>query len=231
MNGRLETCPTFKDERLMANTEPQHVTRPPSVLDDPGSQAVADVYADAFLDAAQSAGVEGELEEFRSFIEDVLQQNPDFDRLLRSPMVNRDDKLRMIDRIVASRGTPLFTNFLRVLARHDRLDLLPIILNRTQIEHEKRSGRRRVQVTSARPLSDDARRAIQDRLASVFPFQPILEVRTDPALLGGLVIRVGDTVYDGSLRTRLRQLRARLRERYRNEIQRGRDRFRHSTGD
>lgn len=215
----------------MSNDDPKLITRVPSVLDDPGSQAVAKVYADAFLDAARSAGVEGELEEFGSFMQDVLSSNAEFDRLLRSPMVNRDDKLRLIDRVVAPRGTPLFTNFLRVLARHQRLDLLPVILKRAQVEHEKRSGRRRVQVTSARPLSDDARRAIQDRLASVFPFQPILEVQTDPVLLGGLVIRVGDTVYDGSLRTRLRQLRARLRERYRNEIQRGRDRFRHSTGD
>jgi F-type H+-transporting ATPase subunit delta len=59
-------------------------------------------------------------------------------------------------------------------------------------------------------------------------FEPILETRLDTSLLGGVIIRIGDTVYDSSLRTRMKQLHERLRERSLHEIQVGRDRFSHS---
>ena len=74
-------------------------------------------------------------------------------------------------------------------------------------------------------------RNVEARLKELFPFQPVLEPAVDPSLLGGLRIRVGDTVYDGSLRARLKQLRHRVRERSLHEIQSGRDRFSHSERD
>ena len=206
-------------------------SRVPHVLEDPSAIAVARVYAEAFLDAAAAVGVEEALEEFASFLDDVLAVFPDFDALLQSGIINRDDKVAMIDRVVAPSGTELFTSFLRVLARHDRLGLLPLILDESQRKSETRTGRERVRVTSPRPISETALQAVEKRLAEVFPFQPIIETETDPSLLGGLVIRIGNTVYDSSLRVRLKQLRDRLRERSRYEIQSGRDRFSHPAGD
>ena len=207
-------------------------TRVASVLEDPSAQAVARVYAEAFLDAAKATvGVDAALEECQSFLDDVLAKNADFERLLLSGMVNRDDKLKLIERVIAGRGSDFITNFLRVLARHDRLGLLPTILQAGRIEHEHRSGQKRVTVKTARPLSDDSRKAIEERLRAAFAFEPILEAETDPSLIGGLVIRVDDTVYDSSLRTRLKQLRSRLRERSLHEIQSGRNRFSHPEGD
>ena len=91
--------------------------------------------------------------------------------------------------------------------------------------------RQKGQVSSAIPLSADALSQIQARLESAFPFQPIVETTIDPTLLGGLRIRVEDTVYDGSLRARLKQLRHRVRERSLHEIQTGRNRFSHPEGD
>lgn len=206
-------------------------TRPPHVLEDPSAQAVARVYSKAFLDAAQSVGAEDALEEFTSFLDDVLSKNPQFEAILLSGIVRRDEKVELIDRVVAPHGSQMFTSFLRVLARHDRLELLPIILHESRIEHETRTGRGRVRVISAQPLSDASWQRLQQRLGASLPFEPILEAQTDPSLLGGLVIQVGDTVYDSSLRTRMRQLRGRLRERSLHEIQSGRDRFSHPEGD
>jgi F-type H+-transporting ATPase subunit delta len=206
-------------------------TRPPSVLEDPSAQQIARVYADAFLRAAQSAGAQGLLDEYESFLENVLERHPEFASLLSSGVLTRDEKLAMIDRVVAPRGSASFTNFLRVLARHDRLGLLPIIFRESVKRHEEQAGRRRVQVTSARELSQSAREQIRQRLVESFPFEPILETSVDQSLLGGLVIRIGDTVYDTSLRTRLRQLRGRLLQRSLHEIQSGRDRFSHPEGD
>src|SRR5262245_15816702 len=103
-------------------------TRVESVMEDPNAQAVARVYADAFVQAAKSSGLDGALEEFSSFLDDVVAKSPDFERLLYSGLLSRDEKLAIIERVVAPRGSEMFTNFLRVLARHDRLELLPTIL-------------------------------------------------------------------------------------------------------
>jgi F-type H+-transporting ATPase subunit delta len=206
-------------------------TRPPSVMQDPSAQQIARVYADAFLRAAAAIGAPQALEEYASFLTDVLDRQPEFASLLYSRVMGRDEKIKMIDRIVAPHSSEVFANFLRVLARHERLDLLPLVFRESQQRHETLSGRRRVQVTSARALSDSAQHKIKSQLVESFPFEPILETSVDESLLGGLVIRIGDTVYDTSLRTRLRQLRGRLLQRSLHEIQSGRDRFSHPEGD
>lgn len=202
-----------------------------SVVEDPREQSIAKVYAVAYLDAAGAAGTEAAAEELGSFVDDVLSTQPEFDRLLRGTSLGRDDKIRLIDRVVGKLATPVFTNFLRVLARHDRLALLPGIRRLAEVESERRSGRRRVRVTSATELTSAASDAIRASLRQALQCEPILETQVDSTLVGGLVIRVGDTVYDGSVKTQVKQLRARLRERCLNEIQRGRDRFRHPEGN
>ena len=137
-------------------------------------------------------------------------KSPGLQEIFNSLVIGRDEKIRLIDKVIAPRASELVTNFLRVLARHGRLDLLPAILRESRIRNEIRHGRRRIQVTSARPLDSRAEGRIRTRLAESLPFDPILETRVDPSLLGGIVIRVGDTVYDSSLATRIKQLREQL---------------------
>ena len=211
--------------------EVQVQTRIPSVMEDPSAQSVAKVYAVAYLDSAGDSGGDAAVEELVSFVDDVLTPQTQFDQLLRGSALGRDDKDRLIDRVVGTRATPLFTNFVRVLAKHGRLDLLQGIRRQSEIEQERRAGKRRVGVSSATELSAESLASIKSSLAASLGCDPILETRIDPSLIGGLVIRVGDTVYDGSLKTQVKQLRARLRERCLNEIQRGRDRFSHPEGN
>jgi F-type H+-transporting ATPase subunit delta len=206
-------------------------TRIESVMQDPGAGAVARIYADAFLNSIPAERVAEALDEFRSFVNDVVARDRNFERLLSSGMVSRDQKLALVDRIVAGRASELFANFLRVLARHDRLDLLPLIQAQAEIESERRAGKKRVQVISAQPLTESELEKIRERLAQMLSTTPIVESAVDPSLLGGLRIRVGDTVYDGSLRARLNQLRHRVRERSLHEIQSGRNRFSHPERD
>lgn len=206
-------------------------TRIPNVMEDPSAQSVAKVYAVAYLDSAGGSGGEAAVTELDSFVDDVLSANAQFDQLVCGSALGRDEKLQLIDRVVTGRATPLFANFLKVLANHGRADLLRSIRQQADIEHERRAGKRRVSVSSAAELSADSVAAIRSSLATSLGCDPILETRVDPSLLGGLVVRVGDTVYDGSLKTQVKQLRARLRERCLNEIQRGRDRFSHPEGN
>jgi F-type H+-transporting ATPase subunit delta len=212
----------------MADVQEQARVR--SVLEDPSTQAIANVYATSFLNAA--GGQSGErVEEFTSFVDDVLNANPEFRAILISGVANRDEQVQIIDRVVGPHGSEFFANYLKVLARHERLGLLPQILEATQIEFEKRNGQQRVQVVSATALDEAALGRVREKIAAAFSFDPIIENVTDSKLLGGLVIRVNNKVYDGSLRSRLNQLAKRMQQGSLHEIQSGRDRFSHPEGD
>lgn len=206
-------------------------SRPAHVLVDPSSQAVARVYATAYLNAAQNAGVTDPLEELNSFQFDVVGANPQLADVLASEMHSSEAKLDLLQRTVLPAASPLFANFIKVLAGHDRLNLIPQILHEAGLEHERRVGKRRVQISSAVPLSEEQLSTIQQRIQSALNLEPVLTPSIDPELIGGLVIQVGDTVYDGSLKTRLKNLRQRLQKGYLHEIQSGRDRFSSPEGN
>jgi F-type H+-transporting ATPase subunit delta len=201
-----------------------------SVMEDPSSQAVARTYANALLEAA-GAGTDSVLEELGSFVDDVLARLPDLRAIFFSGIVGREEKIRLIDRVFESRSSPIVANFLRVLVRHDRIELIPLIVREARLRHEIQSGRRRIQIKTALPLSDQAKEQLRTRLAQSLPFDPILETQVDPSLIGGIVIRVADTVYDSSLATRVAQLRERIQQRSLHEIQSGRDRFSSAEGN
>ncbi|MBC8290353.1 MAG: ATP synthase F1 subunit delta [Planctomycetes bacterium] len=194
-----------------------------SVLDDPSTQAISRVYARAFLSAAGDDGA-GTIEEFDSFI-DVLDGHDDFRSVFLSGIMSRDEQLGVIDRVVAPRASEKFANFLRVLAEHDRLSLLPAILVLAKLDLEKRNGQQRVEVISAKELDAATLERVRNQINDTFDFEPIIESSTDPGLIGGLVIRVANKVYDGSLRSRVNQLAKRLQQGSLHEIQSGRDRF------
>ena len=200
-------------------------TRPDHVLEDPGAQAVAGLYARSFLDAAKGAGATDAVEELDSFIDDVLVGHPEFRQVLTADSIGRDDRVALVDRAIAPHCSEFFANFLKVLIRHGRIELLEQIRSVVTTVRETEAGKQRVQVRSAKPLSDASRQQISEQLKSKLGFDPILIESVEESLIGGLVIQVGDTVYDSSLRTRVKTLAGRLTERTLNEIQSGRDRF------
>jgi F-type H+-transporting ATPase subunit delta len=199
-------------------------------MEDPSSQAIARTYAEALLNAAGSQ-TESALEELGSFVDDVLDKIPGLREVFFARVIGREEKIRLIDRVFASQTSPLVANFLRVLVQHDRLELVPLILRQARLRQEVRGGRQRVQIKTALPLSDQVREKLRKRLAESLPFDPILETQVDPSLIGGIVIRVADTVYDSSLATRVAQLRERIQQRSLHEIQSGRDRFSSPEGN
>ena len=162
-----------------------------SVLEDPSALAIVRVYADAFLDAAKSAGVDASLEEFNSFVDDVLGTYPRFDRLLCSGLLNRDEKLAIIDRVIAPRGSEFFTTFLRVLARARPARSVAADSGRVKLIHETRSGKTPRAGAYRRRLTSVNLDKIHRRLKEFLPFEPILEAHRDASLIGGLVIQSG----------------------------------------
>jgi F-type H+-transporting ATPase subunit delta len=201
------------------------------MLEDPGALAVATMYAQSYLTAAYAAGISSPESELNSFADDVLAQYPDFAQLLLSDLIGRDNKLAIVDRVIASKASEFFTNFLRVLINHGRIELLSSIRTVVERLQEEASGKRRIRVRSAKPLSDASRSKIASHIKNTLGFEPVLQESVDASLLGGVVLQVGDTIYDSSLRSRLKQLKGRLVEKALNEIQSGRDRFSHPEGD
>ena len=212
----------------MANAA--ETARPKHVLEDPSARSIAMVYAVALLDAAKSAGVDQPLVEFRELL-DAVESQPEFESLLSSPMLNRDNKQGIVERALKPRCSEFLGNFLVVLAKHDRLDLLATILHEATQEQERRSGRQRVLVRSAVALSPEQLDSIRIQLKAAMTTDPIVVPQVEPALLGGLIIQVQDTIFDGSVATRLTNLTQRLRERYVHEIQGGRNRFSSPEGN
>ena len=189
--------------------EPQRVA---TVLDDPGSRAVARGYVDAYLSAAADSGVDaGEaVADLRTLVDDVLMPNPAVAELLLSGGLGRADRLALIDRAIAPRVSPVLGNLLRVLSEHERMGLLPLVAREAGVRYDEQCGRQRVKVVASHPVNEGRREHIQRSLDAALPFEPILDIEIDPSLQGGLQIQVGDKVYDASLRTRLEQLRERL---------------------
>ena len=202
-----------------------------NALEDPGALAVAAMYARSYMTSAVQNGVVAPEEELNSFVDDVLEKFPEFEDLLLSDSVGRDDKLAIVDRAIAPRSSEFFCNFLRVLIRHGRIAMLPMIQGVLGRLQEEAAGKRRVRVRSARPLSENSRAQICEQLRSKLGFEALLHETVDASLIGGMILQIGDTVYDSSLRSRLKELKGRLVEKALNEIQSGRDRFSHPEGD
>jgi F-type H+-transporting ATPase subunit delta len=199
---------------------------------DVGTERVGRVYAEALLNAAEQQG-QGDtvLAELQSLVGDIFATDPQFEQFLSSSAIGRDRKAPVIKNVFEGRASHVFTDFLMVLNQHDRLDLLRSILAAFRAIYDERHRRIRVKVESAVPLSENQSEELRRQLRQSFQWEPILEPALDPGLLGGLVVRVGDWVYDGSVRTRLETIRSQLIENSSYEIQSGRDRFCSANGN
>jgi len=196
------------------------------------AERIARVYAVALLNAAEKRSqADVVLGELATLLRDVFQKHPPLEEFLASGAVGRNRKRAVIQHAFAGRADEVFVNFLQVLNDHDRLDLLPAILAAAQALRDERARRVRVEVESAVPLPADQREQLIQQLRAGLGKEPILESRIEPDLIGGLVVRVGDWVYDASVRTQFQKIRNQLIERSSYEIQSRRDRFSSPNGD
>jgi F-type H+-transporting ATPase subunit delta len=201
-------------------------------ITDVGAERVARVYAEALLNAGEKRNQAEEiLSELEAMVGEVFRADPGFEAFLMSSAAGRDRKAELIRKVFEHRANDLVLDFLLVLNDHERLDLLRPIALEARALHNRRHRRIPVQVTSALPLPDDQRERLAHDLRSTFGFEPILNLAVDADLLGGLRVRIGTWLFDGSVRTQLETLRKQLIERSSYEIQSRRDRFSNSRAD
>jgi F-type H+-transporting ATPase subunit delta len=200
---------------------------------DVGIERIARMYAEAFLGAveAKKESLDEAVDEFVSFIADVLNANEKFEAVLASSVIAADKKTSVIERIFAGKASPLFLSFLKVLAKHGRLEIVRAVFREVIKLNDKRKGRIPVTVTTATALPPDLFDGLAERLRAKLGGEPVIRNTVDPDVIGGIVVRVGDTIYDGSIATQLLNVRQNIIDRSSHEIQSRRDRFRNSEGN
>ena len=122
-------------------------------------------------------------------------------------------------------------NFLKVVSWHDRMDCLRAIHAETRVLYDELRGRVPVELVTSVPIDDAVAQRLGEQLRGLTGGVPVLGRRVDPELIGGAVVRVGDTIYDGSVATQLQNLCQQMIDRSADEIQSRRDRFRYPAGN
>ncbi|MBI2871761.1 MAG: F0F1 ATP synthase subunit delta [Chloroflexi bacterium] len=128
---------------------------------------------------------------------------------LGQPRVRLDEKVRIV-RELLKEADPLLQNLVCLLASRLSLELLPSVAAQYQELLFRRRGRERAEVVSAVPLNRRQEAQIRARLERLLRKEVVLTTRVDPAVVGGLVVRVGDKVLDGSVRARLESMKQAL---------------------
>jgi F-type H+-transporting ATPase subunit delta len=190
----------------------------PTVFDS-DEQHVGEVYARALLGACQdSKNIDDIVEQLDSLVSDVLDKNAKVEHALINPKMSVEDKWGMIDRVFSGKMNPTLLTFLKVLARRQRLGSLRAVQKAASELRDQMAGRIRVQATVAKELDASATSALIESLKKAFQKDVRLTTKVDPSILGGLIVRVGDTVLDGSVDGQLAALRKTVGQRAENSL-------------
>lgn len=137
----------------------------------------------------------------------ALAESEDFQRLTTSPLISRDEAVKAVGATAdAMKLDPITTNFLGVLAQNRRLGQLGNTIRAFNLLAAAHRGETTAEVTSAHPLSDDQVAALKKNLNTRLGRDVAVDLTVEPAILGGLVVKIGSQMIDGSIRTKLNTL-------------------------
>ena len=171
---------------------------------------IARNYAETLLELARRAG---DLQAWGQAIDDVsdaMQNDRTLRLFLESPRVSAAEKNRILGRAFEGQLPRVFVRFLQALVNHRRQMLLPEVAREFHDLVDQVEGRLHANVTVASEPEDAVRKTISAQLSRAYGKNVVPHFTVNPAILGGLVVRVGDTVLDGSVRRRLATLRSRM---------------------
>lgn len=167
-------------------------------------------YAATVLDAAAAAGVTDAVRRDLAGLASTLRGSTELTAFLSNRLLDPTTVAAALERVFAGRVDHLTLNFLRLVAQRRRADLLPQIVAAALQILDARSGTDIAEVRSAAALTAPQLEALRQGLARYTGRQVRVHAEVDPSLRGGLVARLGDMVFDGSVETQLRRLRERL---------------------
>jgi F-type H+-transporting ATPase subunit delta len=171
--------------------------------------SVASTYARAFADVVFNARMDANramagLQE----IERLLHESDDLRRIWENPAVPADQKRKLLDAIVQREAIEKpVRNFMAVLIDHRRVQFLPRIVEQLGKEFDARLGFAEAQISSARELGADEKRSLESQIERVTGKKVRAQYGLDASLLGGAVVRIGSTIYDGSVKGQLEKIK------------------------
>ena len=181
-------------------------TKQPTVFDT-DQQQLGDVYAKAFLGFAKESNKLDELVGELGEVVGVFTALPKFRLAMESPRIDAADKVGMLEKGFRGKCSSELLNFLKLLAQKGRFDCLSSIHGSAVKAHDEMAGRVKATLTTASEVSDSLSSSIARKLSEILGKEVSLSCNVDPDIIGGMVVRVGDTVYDGSVVNQLQQVR------------------------
>jgi len=171
---------------------------------------IAKNYAETLLELARKANDLAGWGEMIDTVANAIDNDRRLRMFLESPRVSAQQKNAIIAKAYEGQLPRNFVRFLQALVTHRRQMLIPTIAHEYHDLVDQVEGRVHASVTVAREADDAERSVVQTRLSKVFGLEVVPHFHVNPAILGGVVVRVGDTVLDGSVRRRLTTLRSRM---------------------
>ncbi len=190
-----------------------------------GAVAIADVYAQSLYALADERGqADAIFEEFGDLIR-YLDDDTAFATYLADARVESDRRKALLEKVFRGRMSDLLLDALQVFNAKDRLGMLATVFERFRAAHDEKQGRIDVHVTTAVPLTDELRAKVSAAVRERTSKTARLIEKIDPDILGGLIMRIGDTKIDTSIANHLRRMRDALKARASQEIHGGRSYF------
>jgi F-type H+-transporting ATPase subunit delta len=173
-----------------------------------GTSGLAERYAAALFDLADERrvldGVAGDLRELRA----MLHESGDLVRLLRSPVVSRDEQGKAVAALAERAGlSDLTRDFLGLVAKNRRLFAVPAMIEAYLGKLAERRGEVTAEVIVAQKLNEASQAALLEQLRRTVGARVVVDIRVDPRLLGGMIVKIGSRMVDASLNSRLQRLR------------------------
>lgn len=186
---------------------------------DTGAEQLGKTYAAALLGAAEKAGLtEKIVDQLNQMVDEYLGKSPQLAAAFSSPRIDADEKNRIIDRIFGGDFEPLLLTFLKVMASRGRLAHVAAVRDGALALFDEMSQQVLAKVVTAVPLDDNLRSSIADRLATATGKKVRLQEDVDAGLIGGMVIRIGDTVFDNSVSNRINGIAKRAQEGFSSKL-------------
>ena len=179
----------------------------------------ANLYAGALFDVAKGQSAVAEIEEELAGVCQLFREDATFRAYAESPIVENREKDRVVQSVFKGQVHPLLFNLLRVLAGRGRLVLLNSLDGAFREQVDRESGRLRARLEFARPADAELVQKIDAQLTRASGHEVVCEAAVDESLIGGLRIRVGDHVLDGSAKNRLMRLSRHMQEAWFHGVQ------------
>ena len=174
------------------------------------NETIARSYATTLFELAQSHEGLDAFAGSMDMVVELLDKNPSFRTFLETPRIADRDKKAVLKKVFGDALPRTLLNFLQVTIDKRRQRLLGTIAEEFSALLDEHRGRAHVTVTVARPLDEGAMAELSEKLSTLLGKEAIPHVRVKPEILGGVQMKSGDTVYDGTLRRRIKQLRRQL---------------------